>query len=61
VPRRTVLRTALKDCLSSMKTDIKNLAAFLATSIWADGEYDEAEKIAISEIAEAMELKKDEL
>lgn len=44
-----------------MKTDIKNLAAFLATSIWADGEYDEAEKIAISEIAEAMELNKDEL
>ena len=25
-----------------MKTNIKNLAAFLATSIWADGEYDEA-------------------
>jgi tellurite resistance protein len=44
-----------------MKTDIKNLAAFLAISIWADGEYDEAEKIAISEIAEAMELNKDEL
>ena len=39
-----------------MKTNIKNLAAFLATSIWADGEYDEAEKIALSEIAETFEL-----
>lgn len=44
-----------------MKTDIKNLAAFLATSIWADGEYDEAEKIALGEIAEAMELSKEQL
>ena len=39
-----------------MKTDIKHLAAFAAVAIWADDEYDEAEKIAIEEIAEAFEL-----
>ena len=39
-----------------MKTDIKHLAAFAAVAIWADGEYDEAEKIALEEIAEAFEL-----
>lgn len=38
-----------------MKTDIKHLAAYVATAIWADGEYDEAEKIALEEIAEACE------
>lgn len=27
-----------------MKTEIKNIAALVATSIWADGEYDAAEK-----------------
>ena len=44
-----------------MKTNIKNLAAFLATSIWVDGEYDEAEKIALSEIADALEVNEAEL
>ena len=44
-----------------MKTDIKNLAAFLAAAIWADGEYDEAEKIVLGEIADAMERCKDSL
>ena len=39
-----------------MKTDIKHLAAYAATAIWADGEYDEAEKIALEEIAEAYEV-----
>jgi tellurite resistance protein len=39
-----------------MKTDIKHLAAYAATAIWADGEYDEAEKIALEEIAEAYEF-----
>lgn len=39
-----------------MKTDIKHLAAYAATAIWADGEYDEAEKIALEEIADALEL-----
>lgn len=38
-----------------MKTDIKHLAAYAATAIWADGEYDEAEKISLEEIAEACE------
>lgn len=44
-----------------MKTNIKNLAAFLATAIWADGEYDEAEKVALSEIAEALDVNEAEL
>lgn len=44
-----------------MKTNIKNLAAFLATAIWADSEYDEAEKVALSEIAEALEVNEAEL
>ncbi len=39
-----------------MKTDIKNLAGILATVVWADGEYDENEKGAVAEIAEAFEL-----
>ena len=39
-----------------MKTDIKNIAAIVATAIWADGEYDAAEKIVLEEIAEAFEL-----
>lgn len=39
-----------------MKTDIKHLAAFAAVAIWADGEYDEAERVALEEIAEAFEL-----
>ena len=43
-----------------MKTDIKHLAAFVATAIWADGEYDEAEKIVLEEIAEAFELNETE-
>ena len=39
-----------------MKTDIKHLAAFAAVAIWADGEYDEVERVALEEIAEAFEL-----
>ena len=39
-----------------MNTDIKHIAAVVATTIWADGEYDEAEKIVVGEIAEAFEL-----
>jgi len=39
-----------------MTTDIKTLASFIATAIWADGEYDEAEKVAVGEIADAMEF-----
>ena len=44
-----------------MKTNIKNLATILATTIWADGEYDEAEKISVEEIAEAFKLDVNEL
>jgi tellurite resistance protein len=39
-----------------MKTDIKHLAAYAATAIWADGQYDAAEKIVLEEIAEAYEV-----
>lgn len=39
-----------------MKTDIKHIAAIAATAIWADGEYDEAEKIVLEEVAEALEI-----
>lgn len=44
-----------------MKTELRHIAALIATSIWADGEYDEAEKIAVSEIAEAFELNENDL
>ena len=40
----------------SMNTEIKHIAALVATSIWADGEYDAAEKIVVAEIADAFEL-----
>lgn len=39
-----------------MKTNIQNIAAFIAAAIWADEVYDEAEKIAVAEIEEALEL-----
>lgn len=39
-----------------MKTNNKNIAAFVAAAIWADEAYDEAEKVAVEEIAEALEL-----
>lgn len=40
-----------------MKTDKKNIAAFVAAAIWADGHYDEAEKTTVEEIADAIEIK----
>ncbi len=43
-----------------MNTEMKHIAALVATSIWADGQYDEAEKIAVGEIADAFELNADE-
>ena len=44
-----------------MNTDIRHIAALVATSIWADGEYDAAEKIVVEEIADAFELNAEEL
>ncbi len=44
-----------------MKTELRHIAALIATSIWADGEYNEAEKIAVSEIAEAFEINENDL
>ena len=43
-----------------MKTNIQDIAAIIATTIWADGEYDTAEKEVVSEIADAFELNADE-
>ena len=43
----------------SMNTEIKHIAALVATAIWADGEYDAAEKIVVAEIADAFELNAD--
>ncbi len=39
-----------------MKTKIENIATIIASAIWADGVYDEAEKITVEEIADALEL-----
>ena len=44
-----------------MNTDIKHIAALVATAIWADGEYDAAEKVAVEEIADAFKLNAEEL
>jgi len=41
-----------------MKSKIENIATIIASAIWADGVYDEAEKITLNEIAEALELDK---
>ena len=42
-----------------MNTEIKHIAALVATAIWADGEYDATEKIVVAEIADAFELNAD--
>ena len=39
-----------------MKTKLETLATIIASAICADGRYDEAEKVALSEIAEAFEF-----
>ncbi len=44
-----------------MKSDIKNVAAFLAVAIWADGVYAEEEKMILAEIAEVLNLEESEL
>mgnify|MGYP002522059636 FL=1 len=43
-----------------MKTTDKTIAALVAAAIWADGEYEEAERITTGEIAEALEFPEDE-
>lgn len=43
-----------------MNTEIKHIAALVATAIWADGEYDAAEKVVVAEIADAFELDAEE-
>ena len=44
-----------------MKSDIKNVAAFLAEAIWADGVYAEEEKMILAEIAEVLNVEESEL
>ena len=44
-----------------MKSDIKNVTAFLAVAIWADGVYAEEEKTILSEIAEVLNGEESEL
>ena len=39
-----------------MKTNINTIAAFISAAIWADDVYDEAERIAVEEIADALKL-----
>ena len=39
-----------------MKTNSKIVANILACAVWADGVYDEAEKITVEEIAEALQF-----
>lgn len=39
-----------------MKTDHRTFASFLAAAVWADGEYGEAEKAFLFDLAEDMEL-----
>ena len=43
-----------------MNTDIKTLAALVATQVWCNGEFSEVEKETAGEIAEAFELPIDE-
>ena len=44
-----------------MKSDIKNVAAFLAVAIWADGVYAEEERMILAEIAEVLNVEESEL
>ena len=44
-----------------MKTKLNSLAALLSAAVWADGEYVEAEKEAVAEVADALEIAPDEL
>ncbi len=39
-----------------MKTSIETIAKLCAVAVWTDGEYDEAEKVVLGEIADALEL-----
>lgn len=44
-----------------MKSDIRNVAAFLAVAIWADGVYAAEEKEILTEIAEVLQVDKADL
>ena len=39
-----------------MKTRIEDIATIIAAAIWADNVYDEAEKITVEKIADALDL-----
>ena len=44
------------NCDIVMKSDINNVAAFLAVAIWADGIYASEEKKMLADIAEALDV-----
>ena len=44
-----------------MNSDLKNVAAFLAVAIWADGVYADEEKVILDDIAEVLKVDKDTL
>lgn len=39
-----------------MKTDILNVAKLVASTVWSGRDFDEAEKSAVEEVAEALEF-----
>ena len=44
------------DNLQNFKSDVKSVAAFIAAAIWADNQYDDAEKSVVNEIAKAFKM-----
>lgn len=44
-----------------MKTELKTLAALIATAVWADGDYAEVEKTTVGEISDALAVDEAEL
>lgn len=44
-----------------MKSELKNVASFLATAIWADGYYADEEKEQLTQIAEVLDVNPDDL
>ena len=39
-----------------MKTNIKDIATIIAAAIWADGVFEDSERVAVDQISEALEL-----
>ena len=41
-----------------MKTKVENIVPFVAIAAWADDEYNEAEQVAMEEVAEVLNVDK---